>query len=194
MQHYIQAWYKQVVPVRWRVQLGAEKCDRMSTCAQTARKIIEIIQRREDKSSRQTNYYHQQHYSAADDDDDTTIFSSGSSDKTPENILKLLNHDGILLGQQQCNTLALLTLYEAIRIVLLEEMQSKATTQTLERLESIERDLLSDRFRPTPADMADHIHLLSLKHMGRGVEYLVLQQSMKKLKPKPTHDGIMALP
>lgn len=102
-----------------------------------------------------------------------------------DTVMKLLNHDGILLGMQRCNSLALLTVYEAIRVVMAGEIQSETTKATLEFLEATEKELLSDRYGPPAARDADHVQLLTLKHMGRGVDYLVLQKSLKKPKYLP---------
>ena len=160
MQYYLQAWYARVMPVEWRVQLSSEKCDRMSTCAQRARDIIGVIQR-----------YKLIHHEYSRLDDDVVR----SEDKC-ENIMKLLNHDGLLLGKGRCNTLALQTVYEAIRVVLMDS-RSRDAEGSLEYLEALEKELLSEHFRAPSTENADHVRLLSLKHMGRGIDYLMLAQA-----------------
>ena len=166
MQRFFHTMYASAIPVRWRVMLNVEPCDRMSACAESARKLISLIQRHHGTPQRDL----------LNTDDD--IIAAITTHHPRDLIMKLLNHDGLLLGNYACNTLAVLTVHEAIRSLL---WATPTDTATLEYLEALEKDLLlPDRYPSPEGEAAKHVQLLTLKHLGRGVDYVVLQNTHRR--------------
>ena len=143
-----------------------DTCADQSTCAKTAREIITLIERKQQDSPYQDSLVR-------------------------EEILALLNHEK-LLTHYQCHALALLTLQEAARRLMLSPMPH--TSQHLVFLQEIQIHLRQNYFdKPVPPRIyswdehargsatshakADDEHppileLLVPKHIGQGMKYL----------------------
>ena len=171
--------------------MGGEKCDRMSACAHSARKIVEFIRHQGlphrmnktvigtiEEANGEANWEANGEANGEEGEDE-------QDEESVDAVLKILNHDALLLGRQRCNTLALQTVHEAIRATLADQRTSE-NDMVLEYLECAEKELLSKRFQGPSYDTAEHVHLLSLKHMGRGVDYLVLQMAQRRTQTKLT--------
>jgi hypothetical protein len=133
-------------------------CDVQSTCAKTARDIIALIDRKQNTPQQNC--------------------------RVKEEIIELLNHEK-LLTHYHCNVLALLTLQEAMRLLII----SSADSNQILFLQEIQLDLRQNYFeKPTPNHYSlnqNNIHMMDFdetsipilevlvpKHLGQGMKYL----------------------
>jgi len=133
-----------LIQPRIKIYLWGETCEPQSACAKSAREIVVLIERKKET-----------------DDQDLRI---------KEEIMVILDHDH-LISEFRCNALALLTLSEALRLLI----QCKASENKVSYLEKIVREV-EGKFSTTPKtsipEDAPNIKMLIYKHQGNGVKYL----------------------
>jgi hypothetical protein len=120
------------------------RCDTNSLCARTARDIVSLVQRKRSDQSHQ-------------------------DERIREEILAILDHDK-LLTDFQCNALALLTLNEALRLLLLQQSEEGAIAY----VERIHMEI-QDAYRSEIANGVDQSCTMPMrihKHLGHGIKYL----------------------
>ena len=136
-------------------------CDAQSTCAKAAREIVILIERKR-------NMPHQ-------------------NARVKEEMLMILDHEK-LLTQYQCNVLALLTLQEAMRLLLIGSSTPSDQLDFLQEIQLHIRQSYSDKPIIVVVDdgieveASDHhqlpiLEILIPKHVGHGMKYL---EALKK--------------
>ena len=141
---------------------GISICDAQSTCAKAARDIVSLLNRK------QNNTYQDM--------------------RIQEEIMALLDHEK-LLTHFQCHALALLTLQEAIRLLIISDADSSQllflqSTQVQLRQNYSDKPLIPMHYydEVEQAAMLPPLELLVPKHVGHGMKYLA---ALKKYAPPP---------
>jgi hypothetical protein len=156
MQQWAKTQYQQLLPLHLRVYWSHPKCDPQSTCVIAAGELIKCMTRDQPRSR-----------------------------DREEALLKILNHEGVLDSPSLYNTLALLTIHEAVQLTLQSGDESIQACLILEELKELECKLSKSPYRQPPADQAPFMQLLWLKHVGDGIGFLKMQKA-QKLSAQPS--------
>ena len=123
MQQWAKTQYQQLLPLHLRVYMSHPKCDPQSTCVIAAGELMKCMTR-----------------------------DHARSRDREEALLKILNHEGVLDSPSLYNTLALLTIHEAVQLTLQSGDESTQSCLILEELKQLECKLSRSPYRQPPAD------------------------------------------
>ena len=145
MHKWAKSQYQQLVPMPWRVMFTHPQCDPQSTCCTASAELVKCINR---------------DYARSQDREDA--------------IMALLNHEKLLDRPLMYNTLALLTIHEAVQTVV--QLDETTENPTLKKLRELEDRLMAAPYREPPRHQSQNMQLFYLKHIGDGIGYLKLQK------------------
>lgn len=146
----------QYASIRMLGTSGIPVCDTQSACAKAAREIADLIERKQN--------------------------STYQNSRVKEEIMVLLDHEK-LLTRFGCNALALITLQEVARILIIRLSDASSSSERLLFLQEIQVELrqkYSDKLTSVSSSSSSEcgdaptccLEVLVPKHLGQGMKYL----------------------